>query len=81
MKFSLERGTGRKQIGGIAGASFSERFDTRMEMASVELLERVLRRRRWAANDKDAIATFLNRLVMRELKTARLIARKGDIDD
>lgn len=72
MKAKVEPGVRRKEIGAVAGGSSAERLEARMELASVDLLERVLRRRRWSANDKDALAAFLKRLVLRELHAARL---------
>ncbi len=72
MKPNIEPNTRRKDIGAVAGGSSVERLEARMELASVDLLERVLRRRRWSANDKDALAAFLKQLVLRELHAARL---------
>lgn len=54
----------------VGGESQSERVRVRMEMAAEKLLEGVLRRRRWAAQDRDAIAAFLGALVDEEVKQA-----------
>jgi hypothetical protein len=51
---------------GEAGARVEQRFMAEAE----DLLERVLRRRRWAVSDRDAVAAFLLRLVERERKAA-----------
>lgn len=59
----------------VGGESKSERDRVRMEMAAERLLENVLRRRRWAAQDRDAIAAFLGSLVDEEVRQAA--ASKG----
>lgn len=59
----------------VGGESKSERDRVRMEMAAERLLENVLHRRRWAAQDRDAIAAFLGSLVDEEVRQAA--ASKG----
>lgn len=54
-------------------ASAGDREAVRFELYAEELLEKVLRRQRWSAADRDAIAGFLARLVSRE----RVSAAKG----
>lgn len=66
---------GRKEIGARdAQMTRQDRFALRMEQAAIHILENVLRRRRWSANDKDAIAAHLALLVRREIKDARIAA-------
>ena len=47
-------------------ASAGDREAVRFELYAEELLEKVLRRQRWSAADRDAIAVFLERVVRRE---------------
>lgn len=47
-------------------ASRGERDEARFEGYAEELLEKVLMRQRWASKDRDAVADFLRRVVIRE---------------
>lgn len=68
-------GGGNERVGAF------ERRRARMEEAAVDMLERILRRRRWSANDKDRIADFLDRLVGDEIMRERLRAGQGGTDE
>lgn len=56
----------------------NERRRARIEAAATDLLERILRRRRWSARDRDEIADFLERLVVTETKRAFVGARAAE---
>ncbi len=63
----------RKNVGRKdASMSQSDRRRARMEEEAVKIMEKVMRRRHWSALDKDHLADFLDRLVTREIKNARL---------
>lgn len=46
--------------------SEDERLEDRLTQDAEHILERVLRRQRWHAGDRDAIAQYLRRIVNRE---------------
>lgn len=64
-----DQGANRKLLSPLsAGMSRPEREAAELEEAAVELLETVLRRRRWTVADKDAVAEFLSLLIARQVK-------------
>lgn len=59
-------------MGGFSWCAMSkaEARAIRLEVAAEELLTLILKRRRWSATDRDAIAEWLGRAIAKENKAA-----------